>query len=269
VAFDRLGPLTPEDAMNLSFSGNTDVGRRRDHNEDAYDLLNDERLFLVADGLGGYAAGEIASQMAIDTVGAFFRELREDEDLTWPSAADDTKSLAENILANAVYLANRRIFQASRENDNYRGMSTTLVGIRFIGNTYTVAHVGDSRCYRVRDGRIEQLTEDHSLLNEFMKSRAMTTEEIKAFPYKNVIMRALGKDPECEVEVASDHAQPGDLYLLCSDGLCGEITDDDILRLALSYDDLDRMTTAMVNEANKNGGRDNVTVVTIRTHKLS
>lgn len=250
---------------DLHYSGRTDVGRRRDHNEDALLLEPHENLFLVADGLGGYAAGEIASQLAVDAISSFFSSLRDDEDITWPADHDTRFSYDENVFMNAVYTANRRIFSASARYEQYRGMSTTIVGLRFNGRRYHVAHVGDSRCYRLRDGKLEQLTEDHSLLNAFRKATPMSPEAVAAFPYKNVILRALGTHGEVEVEVTSGEWKPGDIYLLCSDGLSGELNDEALGELVRAHSDkLDSLTRVLVDRACEAGGRDNVTVVAVK-----
>lgn len=251
--------------MKLQYAACTDVGRRRQHNEDAFDLAPDENLFVVADGLGGYAAGEVASQMAVESIAGFFRAMREDEDLTWPEASAPGLSFIENKFANAVYSANQRIHAAANDDHQLAGMSTTVVGLHFVGERYYVAHVGDSRCYRVRDGVLERITEDHSLLNELKKSMRMSPEEEAAFPLKNVILRALGQSPTCQVDVANDVAQSGDLFLLCTDGLNGELTDSDILGIVSDHDaDLDAMSAELIRSACSAGGRDNVTVVAIR-----
>ncbi len=255
----------------LQFSGRTDIGMRRDHNEDTFGAIPHNNLFVVADGLGGYAAGEVASKIAVDTVADFYEDMREDSDMTWPSDGDDDLSFEENVFVNAVLSANQRIFHVAQKYAAFQGMSTTFVGAHFEGKRVYIAHVGDSRCYRVRDGKLEQLTEDHSLLNAFIKLNDMDAEAIERFPYKNVILRAIGNRAEVEVEVAAYDWQPGDLYLLCTDGLSGEVKDAEISELVEKYGaHLDLLTAGMIKAANDNGGSDNVTVLAVRVpHDIS
>lgn len=248
----------------IHFHGRTDVGKRREHNEDTFAVVAEENLFIVADGLGGYAAGEIASKLAVDAVGDFFRALRDDDAITWPEDMDGTLSYAENVLANAVIAANRRVFSAAHRYGAYRGMSTTIVSAHFRGHRVHIAHVGDSRAYCIRNGQIVQLTRDHSLLNASMEAGEMTAEEIERFPYKNVILRAVGQKEVVEVEVTSHHWEPGDVYLLCSDGLSGEMTDTEILATAMRFQgDPKGLTRALIGSANDSGGRDNITALVV------
>ena len=249
---------------NIHFHGRTDVGKRREHNEDTFGVVTEENLFIVADGLGGYAAGEIASKLAVDAVGDFFRALRDDDGIPEPEDMDGTLSYAENVLVNAVITANRRVFSAAARYGAYRGMSTTIVSAHFRGHRVHIAHVGDSRAYCIRNGQIIQLTQDHSLLNAFMQAGEMTAEEIERFPYKNVILRAVGQKEVVEVEVTSHHWAPGDVYLLCSDGLSGEMTDAEILATAMRFQGNPKgLTRALIATANDSGGRDNITALVI------
>ena len=248
----------------LAFHGRTDVGLRRKHNEDAYLISEDENLFCVADGLGGYAAGEVASALAIDAIGNFFSAVCDDEELTWPADADHALTYHENLFMNAVYQANRRVWSAAHRYAAYRGMGTTMVGIHFEGGRYYVAHVGDSRCYRLRDGRLEQVTEDHSLLNAFRKSMDMDDEAARAFPYKNVILRALGQEDQVEVDVQWGEWRAGDVFLLCSDGLTDEVEDPDIERILNTNRDLGHANRELIAAANASGGRDNITALLVK-----
>jgi hypothetical protein len=176
---------------------------------------------IVADGMGGHASGEVASKMAIDAMREFFEATAKDPDATWPYKMDKQRSYEENRLITAVKLANLRIFEAAQREPRYRGMGTTLVVCLAVREGIIVGHVGDSRVYRIRNGTIEQLTEDHSLLNDYLKMRKLTEEEIANFPHKNVIVRALGMKDSVKVDSKLDHPNPGDIYLLCSDGLSG------------------------------------------------
>ena len=254
--------------MKLSHAGLTDVGMKRTHNEDNLILLPDHHVFVVADGMGGHASGEVASQIACDTVAQFFVDMESDEDITWPYKEDRTRAFVENAFVNSVRYANLRVWEKSREDARYRGMGTTLVGVVFDEGRAFVAHVGDSRCYRVRERQLDQMTEDHSLLNDYKKMAKLTPEEEKNFPHKNIIVRALGMKETVLVDVNADDIRPGDLYLLCSDGLSGEVEDDSILELVLeNWDDLDQMCRALIQQACANGGKDNVTAAVIRVEQ--
>lgn len=249
--------------MNIQYAGQTDVGRRREHNEDAFELLPEQRLFVVADGLGGNAAGEVASRLAVDSLAGFIRSYQEDPDITWPTHENSELGPVENVIANAVHSANQRVWRVANKYAAYRGMATTVVSLLLDNGRCYVAHVGDSRCYRYRNGRLERFTEDHSLLNAFLKSGATGIDE-KDFPMRNVILRALGTEESVEVDVRSAAVQPGDLFLLCTDGLTGEIPDDDIARQIEDSDDPEALVQRLVEAACEAGGRDNVTVVAVK-----
>lgn len=242
-------------------AGETNVGMKRTHNEDAYDLIDDERLYLVADGMGGHASGEVASKMAIETLREFFSATSQDPEATWPYKMDKARGYEENRLITGIKLANLRIHEAAQREPRLRGMGTTIVAILVIDDGVLIAHVGDSRVYRLRQGKLEQLTDDHSLLNDYIKMKRLTEEEIANFPHKNVIVRALGMKETVKVDTRLDPPQPGDLYLLCSDGLCGPVTDQEIGEIAQSSNDLKAIGSKLIERANANGGPDNVTVV--------
>src|SRR5262245_58331164 len=210
----------------------------RNPNEDNYAILTDEDLFIVADGMGGHASGEIASQMAIDTMRDFFRATSQDPEATWPYKMDKSRGYEENRLITGVKLANLRIFESAQRDPKLRGMGTTIVCILVVDDGVLVGHVGDSRVYRLRDGKLEQLTEDHSLLNDYIKMKRLSEEEIAHFPHKNVIVRALGMKDSVKVDTAIDNPKPGDVYLLCSDGLSGPVTDTEIQQITSSTLDL-------------------------------
>lgn len=178
--------------MKVNHAGRTDVGRKRSHNEDNYFLLPEQDYFAVCDGMGGHASGEVASQIAVDTMQQFFVETNEDEDKTWPYKEDRAKDYHSNRVASSIRLANYRVYEQAQSDAAYQGMGTTCVAMHFIDGKVVVAHVGDSRCYRVRSGGIDLLTEDHSLLNDYKKMATLTPEEEANFPHKNIIVRALG-----------------------------------------------------------------------------
>ena len=253
--------------MRLSHAGTSDVGRKRTHNEDAYLLLPEENLFCVADGMGGHASGEVAARIAVEEMAEFFRTTGRDEDATWPFKMDPAHGYDENRLLTGVKLANLRIFERAATDQRLRGMGTTIVTISFprSGDAVLVGHVGDSHAYLLRGGSIRQLTEDHSLLNDYKKSRALTPEEIEAFPHKNVIVRALGMKDTVEVDVVREELRDGDVLLLCSDGLSGMVPDDRIVEIVRGYPkDLKGAAQALVDAANEAGGQDNVTCVLVQ-----
>jgi protein phosphatase len=253
------------DSLRIAHAGKTDVGKKRGHNEDAWFVMEDERLFLVADGMGGHSSGEVASQLACDTVASFFRATSTDEEITWPFKMEKGRNYAENRLITGIKLANQRIFEASQREARYKGMGTTIVGAHMVDGCVCIAHVGDSRVYQLREGRLQQLTEDHSLLNDYLKARQLTEEEIENFPHKNVIVRALGMRDSVQVDVKAFTPRVGDVYILCSDGLSGMVDDQHILDIALgNVTDLGAVCEKLVEAANEAGGHDNVTTVCIR-----
>ena len=249
----------------VAYAGLTDVGMKRTHNEDNLKLVPDHNLFLVADGMGGHASGEVASEIAVDTIAQFFEDSAEDEDITWPFKEDKNRTFTENLFVNSVRYANLRVFQKACTDASFKGMGTTFVGGCFVDNKYYVAHVGDSRCYRIRDRKISLVTEDHSLLNDYKKMAKLTPEEEANFPHKNIIVRALGMKDSVLVDLGVDVVLEGDLYLFCSDGLNGELTDPQIEDYCNEYEgDLEEMCRQLVQATNAHGGKDNVTVVVVR-----
>jgi protein phosphatase len=253
--------------MRLSQAGTSDVGRKRTHNEDAYLLLPEENLFCVADGMGGHASGEVAARIAVEEMAEFFRMTGRDEDATWPFKLDPERAYDENRLLTAVKLSNLRIFERAATDQRLRGMGTTLVAASFPrgDDSVVIGHVGDSRAYLLRGGALRQVTEDHSLLNDYKKSRALTPEEIEAFPHKNVIVRALGMKDSVEVDVVREPLQDGDVLLLCSDGLSGMVPDDRMAEIVRGFPkDLRGAAQALIDAANEAGGQDNVTCVLVQ-----
>jgi serine/threonine protein phosphatase PrpC len=249
-------------AARVIVAGETNVGMKRTHNEDSFAVIEEDHLYVVADGMGGHASGEVASKMAIETLAEFFRATSSDPEATWPYKMDKARGYEENRLITSVKLANLRIFETAQRDPKLRGMGTTLVTILIVDDGVLVAHVGDSRVYRLRDGQLAQLTEDHSLLNDYIKMKKLTEEEIKNFPHKNVIVRALGMKESVKVDTMLDAPKPGDVYVLCSDGLCGPISDEEIRELTSAHQtDLKKACSAMIDRANQNGGPDNITVV--------
>jgi serine/threonine protein phosphatase PrpC len=227
--------------------GRTDTGRRRVHNEDVF--LCDPPLYAVADGMGGAQAGEVASKLAVAA-------LAEHPHGHGP--------VGEDAVVTLVREANRRIFRRSVEDPAAAGMGTTVT-VALVdedAGTAAIGHVGDSRAYRIRDGVLEQLTTDHSVVAELVRAGRLTAEEALEHPYRSAITRALGTEEEVDVDTFTVPLEPGDTYLLCSDGLTSMVRDEEILRLASAYgDDPDALADALIDAANAAGGEDNITVV--------
>lgn len=245
----------------------TDVGQRRDHNEDAIASDAEIGLVVLADGMGGYKAGEVASEIAILTIMAELKEALQDFEggQTDPTSGMQAESL---LIEDAVAKANESIYSISQDQPQCAGMGTTLVVALFTNNKVLVGHIGDSRMYRLRAGAFEQITEDHSLLQEQIKSGLITPEQAKYSNNKNLVTRALGVDPMVELELHEHDVQVDDLYLLCSDGLTDLVTDDEIaLTLGTLSANLELAANQLIQMANDNGGKDNVSVILIRVLK--
>ena len=223
----------------------TDPGRKRRHNEDSY--VCEPPLFAVADGIGGAQAGEVASGLAAAT-------LRDD--------SGDGDGDGGGRVDALIQEANRRVYQRQSTDDAYSGMGTTMTAALVEGDRVWFGHVGDSRAYRVRDGSMEQLTEDHSLVAELVRSGRLSPEEADSHPQRSVVTRALGTDPDVDVDTFQVETKPGDLFLLCSDGLTTMVDDADILsEIEGNRDDLRAAAKALVRAANRGGGEDNITVL--------
>jgi serine/threonine protein phosphatase PrpC len=241
--------------------GLTDTGKVREHNEDTIAFDPDIGLLVLADGMGGYNAGEVASGIAVKTIFNLVRESVEREDL---SVLDRDSGLSRPsiILRDAIHRANKIIYQTARTQPQCEGMGTTIVSALFFDNRVSIAHVGDSRMYRLRSERFEQVTADHSLLQELVDRGFYSAEEAQRAANKNYVTRALGVEPNVEVEVQEVAVQKGDFYILCSDGLSDMVEDDDIhLTISTFSANLDTVAKQLIQLANDNGGRDNVSVV--------
>lgn len=258
--------------MKLIAAGLTNVGMKRAHNEDNILLVPEESLYVVADGMGGHACGEVASAMAVHSCAEFFRMTSKDDEHTWPFKEERGLKYEENRLVTAIKLANRRIYETAQADPRKRGMGTTLVGALFTSTGAYVGHCGDSRAYRFRGGQVELLTEDHSLLNDYMKAHKLSQEEIDNFPHKNVIVRALGMKDSVQVDIARLEPATGDIYMLCSDGLSGMVTDAEMNECVNSFlargdegaNDVEGMCNTFIEMANAAGGNDNVTCVAVK-----
>lgn len=255
--------------MRTRFAGKTDVGLLRDRNEDSFLVFPEFRFAAVADGMGGHLSGDIASSLAISTLKDFYRHTV-GPDRTWPFPYDNDLTEEENCVVVGVRLANQHVFGRARRSQNESGMGTTIVAVMFTPNQdqVIVGHVGDSRCYRIRDGQITQLTSDHSLVSEVTEIAPwLSEEEVSQLP-SNVITRALGMGPDVVVDLLTTETRPGDAYLLCSDGLNGMLTDEEIVSIyADEADDLEAVCSTLISRANAAGGNDNTTVVLVHVEE--
>ncbi|HEX9605057.1 MAG TPA: Stp1/IreP family PP2C-type Ser/Thr phosphatase [Myxococcales bacterium] len=254
--------------MRIVHAARTDVGMKRDNNEDNYLALPEEGLFAVFDGMGGHAAGEVASGIAVQEMREFFELTGRDREATWPFKEDRDKGYDENRLVTAIKLVNQRILEASEADPSKKNMGTTCVSAHFVerdgGARAIVAHAGDSRVYQLRDGKLRRITIDHSLVEEYLRQRKITEEEARTFPQKNIILRALGQQRQVDVEVHEHDLRPGDLLMLCSDGLSGMV-DDDVMQAILQRSaGLEAAARKLLDTANANGGIDNSTVILVR-----
>jgi protein phosphatase len=250
--------------MQVTAAGLSDVGLQREHNEDSYCVLPEFDLYVVADGMGGHKAGDVASKMATHAIASFFQATA-GEDATWPFHFDPHLSIEENRLVTGIKVANKQIFDASTRDRSVAGMGTTIVSALFSRDRSKlyVAHVGDSRCYRVRNGQITLLTRDHSLLNDYLLVMPDMTQEQRDELPKNVITRALGMQDSVVVDLVPDQPQPGDRYVLCSDGLSGMVSDAQMLEVVSKAPDVESAARELVRLANEHGGEDNITVVVV------
>ena len=251
--------------MKVTYQALTDVGRKRKGNEDSLFVNPEQKLFVVADGMGGHAAGEIASRIAVDSINEFVCLTGGDEEITWPFGLDETISYDDNRLKTAVRFANRKVLEATKEKSEYEGMATTVCAVLVDDQVANLAHVGDSRVYLFRDGELSQLTSDHSWVNEQIQSGVISAEQARTHPLRNVVTRALGGKADLQVDMQTHDFQAGDVLLLCSDGLTTMIPDDEIARVMREGSgDIETTAQELVDAANAKGGEDNITVVLLQ-----
>ena len=244
--------------------GVTDTGRIREHNEDTFGTDADIGLVVLADGMGGYKAGEVASGITVRTMMGLIKEAVERENLAVNDGATGL-SRPGILLRDAIQRANMLISHTAKTQPNCEGMGTTVVAGLFFNDNLTIAHVGDSRLYRCRDGKLEQVTKDHSLLQELVSRGFYTPEEAQRAAAKNYVTRALGVETSVDVEITVDLVQKDDLYLLCSDGLSDMVEDDDIqLTINTFGANLETLAKQLIGLSNDNGGRDNISIVLVR-----
>jgi PPM family protein phosphatase len=240
----------------------TDTGKIREHNEDMIGSDADLGLFVLADGMGGYNAGEVASGIAVKTIINLVKESAVREDMEVPDSSGTGLARPSIILRDAIHRANKIIYHTSKTQPQCEGMGTTVVACLFHDNKVSIAHVGDSRVYRLRDNRFEQMTLDHSLLQELVDRGFYSQEEAQRATNKNYVTRALGVEQNVDVEIHEEPVQKGDYYVLCSDGLSDMVEDEDIqLTINTFSANLDTVAKQLIQLSNDNGGRDNVSVV--------
>ncbi len=247
--------------MDLRVAAKTDVGRRRKNNEDVFHVDLEQGLFLVSDGMGGQKAGEVASTTAVET---FARLVTQETELLTRARRGEAKLLdVVQLMTRALEAACLDVFRLAAGTQSREGMGCTLTALLVVGGRAIVAHVGDSRLYLMRGGRAEQLTHDHALAAELVRNGSLTPEQAKTSPYRNVLSRGVGLQASVQVDTLVLDVQPGDRYLLCSDGFSEYIEDSSWLTANATSDDLEALCTAMVEHANESGGSDNITVVLV------
>jgi len=246
-------------------AGRSDAGRKRTGNEDAFCVAPGLGLFVVADGMGGHAAGEVASRLAVDTIErAMGRYLGGMDPALAEGDPEADLSPAGKALRGSIRLANRAILEAASARAEYEGMGTTLAAALFRGGAVTLAHIGDSRIYRVRDGAIRQMSRDHSLVQQQVDEGVLTPGAAQGSALRHLITRALGIKAGVEVETAELPSRPGDAWLLCSDGLSDLVEDEEMLEALQAHADPDEACRALIDRANYRGGDDNITVLIVR-----
>lgn len=245
--------------------GQTDVGRKRKLNEDSYFVNPEIHLYAVCDGMGGHNAGEVASRMAVETLSAFIEKSHREKEITWPYGLDVNLSFDGNRLKTAIKLANKKVFKAADNREEYTGMGTTAVAALVSGNVMTVGSAGDSRCYLMRDGKLTQLTRDDSWVSAAWAEGILSSQEIEKHPLRNVITKAVGAKDTLDLDIVEHHFQNGDVALLCSDGLHSMIGDEAIQGLLNPVPQLlQEAAQKLIDAANEAGGKDNVSVVLLR-----
>jgi serine/threonine protein phosphatase PrpC len=243
----------------------SDLGLVRKGNEDGFICNETLKLFVVADGMGGHAAGEVASRLAIETVEGFVRRSHDDSDFSWPYGVDPQLTLAGNRLRTAIHLANRRVFRASESCDDYTGMGTTLTGLLITEERVAYGHVGDTRLYMLEDDAYRQVTRDDTWVATILANDpTMTPADVAKHPMRHVLTNVLGAREQVEVQLGEFRLKPGALYLLCSDGLYGMVTEDLIERVMRAGGPLDAMGGELIQAALDGGGHDNITAVLVR-----
>jgi len=252
-------------SMIIAARGHTDVGRKRDHNEDAFLVDEDLGLYLVADGMGGHAGGGTASRIAVQTIRARLQVARETDPELFTRPGELEESPLREILREAVESACQSIYQAAQSDPALAGMGTTVTAAVLAGSNTYIAHVGDSRCYLARKGHIYQVSEDHSLVNEQLKAGAITPEEARNSRFKNIITRSVGFEADVTVDMMGLEIEPGDRLVVCCDGLSNLVDDEEILEI-ITKAPLEAAPERLIDLANDRGGDDNITVIVIHVN---
>ena len=248
--------------------GVTDIGRRRQLNEDAMLIDDKSGLYVVADGMGGHNAGEVASQLAVETVSNFVRRSGHDEEITWPYGVDPAISINANRLRTAVMLANKRVWKEADNREDYTGMGTTIVPGLAEDASLILCGAGDSRAYRLRGDTLDQITVDDSWVQVALSEGLLQADEAENHPMKNIITKAVGAKQNIDLTVQEETLEDGDLYLLCTDGLHGMLNHTGIVEiLRAKKHNLEEAVQGLVAAANENGGKDNITAVALRYSK--
>jgi protein phosphatase len=255
-------------SLRVEVAGKSDVGCVRQNNEDNFGYDSRYGIYAVCDGMGGQAAGEVASKMAVDAVLNYFREAARTGNRPQVGPAIESVSARANALASAIQVANAAIYKAAAEHAAHSGMGSTIVAVLIENDSFSIGHAGDSRIYRIRPGEIRQLTRDHSLVMEQVRRGMLTQEEAQNSEMQNIIIRALGPEETVQVDLDDLTAQPGDLLLLCSDGLNRHVSDDSILDIAQETIRLPLMADRLIDAAREGGGSDNTTVLLLRFQEL-
>lgn len=262
----RLQAVTsPATIMRINYQAISDVGRKRKGNEDHYLVNADERLFVVADGMGGHAAGEVASRIVIEAIDEYVSNSRNGTALSRPPGIAPPVASEPERIRQAIEYSNKRVQEATRQRVEYEGMATTVAAVLIDGRTAHVAHVGDSRVYLFRNGSFRQVTKDHSWVNEQVQSGMLTNDQARVHPLRNVVTRALGGHADLAVDLATLDIRDGDVLLLCSDGLTTMVDDEEIGEiLDHGRGQLGATAKRLVDEANESGGEDNVTLILLQ-----
>lgn len=250
--------------MDLEFGARSDVGCVRENNEDSYRVVPDLSLFVLSDGMGGLECGEVASRMAVDTIVEHCRKSQENTSIPLTGPRIEGVSDMTNRVASAIRVANQAVHSSAQQNASGRPMGATVVVVQFADERMSLAHVGDSRAYRLRGDEFEQLTRDHSFVAEQMRQGRMTAQEADSSKLHNVLIRALGVDPEVEVDASEELVLEGDTVLLCSDGLTRELSDAQIAAVLRETEDSDEAAKQLIDLAKQAGGGDNITAIVLR-----
>lgn len=251
--------------MLIKSFGISDVGFKRNHNEDYFSIEDALGLYVVADGMGGHQAGEVASRVAVEMVNNSFRRWSEEEAQEYElfGYPDSSVTLRGNYVLSSIKLANRVLFEMAAEHEKYRGMGTTVATLLVTPSIIITANVGDSRIYLIRDGQIERLSKDHTVVAEQVEMGVMTSEQATTAPHKHVLTKNLGSAQNVEPEIFEIEPSYNDRFIICTDGLTDLVHDQEILEMTISEDDPDKLCNRFIEKALERGGHDNATAVSV------